>query len=120
MNGDFYQRMRTVLLSIPEGCVASYGQIAMLCGYPRNSRQVGYALKRNLAGEDVPAHRVVNGQGVLSGAGSFEFFDLQKNLLAEEGVIAEWNGSTWKVDIRKYGWKTTLEDAEMLAEKFKT
>ena len=111
MNSDFYSRMRIVLMSIPEGRVASYGQIAMLCGYPKNSRQVGYGLKKELAGKDVPAYRAVNGRGVLSGAGSFEFHDLQKNLLAEEGVAAEWNGSTWKVDIKKYGWKTAAEDA---------
>ena len=120
MNSDFYRRMRIVLLSIPEGCVASYGQIAMLCGYPKHSRQVGYGLKRGLAGEDVPAHRVVNGQGVLSGAGCFEFHDLQKNMLAAEGVIAEWNGSAWKVDIKKCGWETTPEDALRFEKLFKT
>ena len=60
-------------MAIPKGKVATYGQIALLCGKPKNSRQVGYGLKKNLAGEDVPAYRVVNGKGELSGACHFEF-----------------------------------------------
>ena len=46
----FYERMRLVCLSIPAGRVATYGQIAMLCGAPRNARQVGYGLREGLAG----------------------------------------------------------------------
>lgn len=46
----FYEKMRIVCLAIPAGSVATYGQIAMLCGKPRNSRQVGYGLRENLAG----------------------------------------------------------------------
>ena len=118
MAADFYARVRIVLKSVPEGSVASYGQIAMLCGYPKHSRQVGYALRHELAGKDVPAHRIVNAQGVLSGARSFEFPDLQKNLLAAEGVMSEWNGRAWKVDIKKYGWKTTIEDALRFTAQF--
>ena len=68
---NIYRRIGIVCLMIPEGMVASYGQIALLCGKPRNARQVGYALNRGLAGQ-VPAHRVVNGRGLLSGAASFE------------------------------------------------
>ena len=41
----FYEKMRLVCLRIPRGKVATYGQIAMLCGKPRNSRQVGYGLR---------------------------------------------------------------------------
>ena len=45
-NMDFYQRARIVCESIPEGRVATYGQIALLCGKPKNARQVGYALNK--------------------------------------------------------------------------
>ena len=82
----FYEKMRLVCLRIPRGKVATYGQIAMLCGKPRNSRQVGYGLRENLAGEDIPAFRVVNGKGELSGAQHFLVSDLQRTLLAEDGV----------------------------------
>ena len=81
---DFYRRMRMVCLRIPKGKVATYGQIALLCGKPANSRQVGYGLRKGLAGEDVPAHRVVNARGILSGAAAFSEAGLQERLLAAE------------------------------------
>ena len=80
-------------MAIPKGKVATYGQIALLCGKPKNSRQVGYGLKKNLAGEDVPAYRVVNGKGELSGACHFEFPGLQKLLLEEENIESRY---VWK------------------------
>ncbi len=48
--------MEEVFRRIPDGCVTTYGQIALLCGAPRHSRQVGYALRTNRLG-DVPAFR---------------------------------------------------------------
>lgn len=110
----FYEKMRIVCQAIPEGKVATYGQIALLCGKPKNSRQVGYGLKHNLAGDDIPAFRVVNSKGELSGASYFEFPDMQKILLQEEGVEVIWNGRKWCVDLKTYGWKNTFEEAEML------
>ena len=109
----FYEKMRIVCLAIPEGKVATYGQIALLCGKPKNSRQVGYGLKKNLAG-DVPAYRVVNGKGELSGASHFEFPGMQKMLLEEDGIEVMWNGKNWCVDLKRFGWKNTLEEAEIL------
>lgn len=103
----FYEKMQIVCRSIPEGKVATYGQIAMLCGKPRNARQVGAALKKNLAGE-VPAWRVVNSKGELSGAKHFDLPGMQQHLLQEEGVKVEWNGKCWCVDLKEYGWKTTF------------
>lgn len=115
---NFYQKLRIVCNYIPRGMVATYGQIALLCGKPRNSRQVGYGLRENLAGDDVPAHRVVNSKGELSGAVHFEFPNLQKMLLQEEGVEVTWNGKNWVVDLKRFGWKNTMEDAYILKEKF--
>ncbi len=98
--------------------MATYGQIAMLCEKPRNSRQVGYGLKHNLAGEEVPAHRVVNGKGELSGAIHFQIPALQQRLLKEENITVFWNGKNWCVDLKTYGWKTTLEDIERFRMEF--
>ena len=89
MDMDIYRRIGLACSRIPRGKVATYGQIALLCGKPGNSRQVGYALKKGLAGEDVPAHRVVNAAGILSGASHFASMDLQCLLLREEGVEVE-------------------------------
>lgn len=105
----FYEKMHIVCRAIPEGKVASYGQIAMLCEKPKNSRQVGYGLKQNLAGE-VPAWRVVNGKGELSGANHFDIPGMQQVLLQEEGVHVEWNGKCWCVNLKEFGWKTTMEE----------
>ncbi len=114
----FYEKMRLVCLHIPRGKVATYGQIAMLCGKPRNSRQVGYGLRENLAGEDIPAFRVVNGKGELSGAQHFLVSDLQRTLLAEDGVPTHWNGRCWCVDLKKYGWETSQADAAAFEKAF--
>ncbi len=111
---DFYRRAELVCAKIPWGKVASYGQIALLCGMPKNARQAGYALKRDLAGKKAPAHRVVNAKGELSGAGYFETPDLQKLLLQKEGVETVRTGNGWKVDLKKYRWKNTMEEAEAL------
>lgn len=116
---DFYKRVGIVCFRIPEGKVATYGQIALLCGRPKNSRQVGYALKTGLAGENVPAYKVVNSRGILSGASHFETHDLQKILLTEDGVEAAWTPDGWKVDLKRFGWKNTMEEALKLEAEFK-
>lgn len=116
---EFYERMRIVCGRIPEGKVATYGQIALLCGKPKNARQVGRGLKLGLAGKDVPAHRVVNAKGELSGAGYFETWDLQKLLLQGEGIEAVWTGEGWRVELKTYGWKNTLEEAIELERIFR-
>lgn len=110
--------MNLVCRQIPEGTVATYGQIALLCGKPNNARQVGHGLKLGLAGEDIPAHRIVNARGELSGAGYFETPDLQKLLLQEEGVEVTWTDKSWKADLKKYGWRNTMEEAAELARKY--
>ena len=108
----FYEKMLIVCMAIPAGKVATYGQIAMLCGKPKNSRQVGYGLKNDLAGRDVPAFRVVNGKGELSGACHFQIPGLQQELLREDGIEVFWDGKNWRVDLKKYGWRSSLEEAE--------
>lgn len=87
-----------------------------ICFFTRkeNARQVGYGLKKELAGE-VPAYKVVNSKGILSGAASFDYPDLQRLLLEEEGVEVSMDN---QVDLKQYGWKNTLEEAEAFAEEF--
>lgn len=111
---DFYRRIGIVLRAVPEGHVITYGQAALLCGRPKNARQVGYALRNDKAGP-VPAHRVVNGQGYLSGAGSFDYPGLQKRLLEDEGVKVSADN---RVDLGVFGWKNTLKDAEDFIREF--
>ncbi len=119
MKIDFYKRAALVCRQIPRGTAATYGQIALLCGYPKNSRQVGYALGHHLIG-DAPAYRVVNAKGLLSGAASFETPDRQRELLENEGIEVIWTDRGYHVDLNKYGWKNTLEEALWLRSEFKS
>lgn len=118
---DFYKRTAKVCNMVPPGKVATYGQIALLCEKPQHSRQVGYALNRKIT-EAVPAHRIVNHQGCLSGAPAFEQPDMQKLLLEEEGIELEYviRLQKHKVNLKRYQWKHTLEDIQILKEIFKT
>lgn len=115
---NFYRRAEIVCRAIPYGRAATYGQIALLCGKPRNARQVGYALNREKLGTGIPAHRVVNARGILSGAAAFETADMQKCLLEAEGIPVEDTPDGSWVDLKQYGWKNTLEDALHFREIF--
>ena len=114
----FYEKMRIVCLAVPAGKVATYGQIALLCGKPGNSRQVGCGLKKDPAGADIPAFRIVNSRGELSGAVHFGIPGLQQKLLEDDGIEVFWNGKNWCVDLKKYGWKNTAEEAQAFAMRF--
>ena len=86
---------------IPSGKVATYGQIACLCGSPRASRAVGYALHFNPDPEHIPCFRVVNRFGKCAPAFAFGGADVQANLLRADGVEVDENGY---VDLGKYQW----------------
>lgn len=115
---DFYRRVAVVCRFIPPGKVTTYGQIALLCGKPGNSRQVGYALNKGKAGEGVLAYKVVNHRGVLSGAASFATSGMQKMLLLEEGIEVYDTPDGARVDLRQYGWNNSMEEAEYLRAIF--
>lgn len=86
---SIYQQVYAMVCSIPEGQVATYGQIARLIGRPRHARQVGYALAalpEGHEGQKVPWHRVVNAKGEISSRSKAGYEDYQRILLEEEGV----------------------------------
>ena len=100
MKGVFDKVYEKVML-IPEGKVATYGMIAAMCGNPRCSRAVGYALHVNPLPGIVPCHRVVNREGRLAPAFAFGGSEVQRDMLEKEGV--EVNGEY--VDLSKYLWR---------------
>lgn len=83
---NFFERVYDVVRQIPYGKVTSYGAIARFLGAARSARMVGWAMNACHGREDVPAHRVVNRVGLLSGKHHFEGTNLMQQLLESEGV----------------------------------
>ncbi|MEE1897899.1 MGMT family protein [Flavobacterium rakeshii] len=85
-NDNFFERVYDVARLIPNGRVTSYGAIAKYLGAARSARMVGWAMNACHGRDDVPAHRVVNRQGLLSGKHHFPGNNLMQQLLESEGV----------------------------------
>lgn len=86
METTFFERVYAVARQIPYGKVTTYGAIAKAVGAPKSARMVGYAMNAAHQHEDVPAHRVVNRQGLLTGKHHFPGSNLMRDLLLSEGV----------------------------------
>lgn len=99
---NFNQQVYQAVRRIPEGKVASYGDIARLIGAPRCSRQVGWALHANPQPGVIPCHRVVFRDGSVSAGFAFGGKDVQRALLESEGV--EFSEDD-RVDMKKYRWE---------------
>ena len=82
---NFFDKVYDVARLIPFGRVTSYGAIANYLGAKRSARMVGYAMNGS-SGKDVPAHRVVNRKGLLTGKHHFDGTNLMQQLLENEGV----------------------------------
>ncbi len=82
---SFFEKVYEVARLIPYGRVTSYGAIAKYLGAARSARMVGYAMNGSHT-KDVPAHRVVNRKGLLTGKHHFEGTNLMQQLLESEGV----------------------------------
>ena len=91
---------------IPAGTVASYGQVAQLCGLGRGARLVGYALKRLPKNSDVPWHRVLNSAGKISLPEDSPSFAEQRRRLQDEGVVVL--GA--RVRMREFQWQPDMDE----------
>ena len=98
---DFFQRVYEVVRTIPVGRVTTYGLIAKKLGTASSARTVGWALNACHNDSSIPAHRVVNRNGLLSGKHHFKGFDLMKQLLENEGIevnddkVVDFNIKLW-------------------------
>jgi methylated-DNA-protein-cysteine methyltransferase-like protein len=95
-----HSRIHRVVLRIPRGCVATYGQIARLAGLARQARLVGYAMHALPAGTRVPWQRVVNARGEISLPGASAA--RQRKLLEAEGVRFDARG---RIDLDSFLWQ---------------
>ena len=90
MKTDFFDQVYEVVKKIPYGRVTSYGAIARFIGSPQAARMVGWALNKSFTQKEfIPAHRVVNRNGILSGKNHFQQAGLMQELLENENVIVE-------------------------------
>ena len=83
---DFFHRVYEVVSLIPYGRVTSYGAVARFLGSAGSARMVGYAMNASVGMDNVPAHRVVNRKGLLTGKHHFGGSDLMEQLLLSEGI----------------------------------
>lgn len=100
------RRIWDTIQDIPEGCVASYGQVAEIAGIPRGARQVAYALRHAPKERALPWHRVITATGRSAFDPNSRHFSMQCDRLIEEGV-AVING---RVNMDKYRWNPGLDE----------
>ncbi len=105
-NKDFFQDVFDVARLIPEGKATSYGAIAKYLGAPRSSRMVGWAMNAAHTHTDIPAHRVVNRNGLLTGKMHFATPTLMEELLEKEGIKVKKDKI---VDYKKIYWDPNIE-----------
>lgn len=103
---DFFKDVYDVVRLIPEGRVTSYGAIAKYLGSARSSRMVGWAMNAAHSIPNVPAHRVVNRKGLLTGKMHFGEPDRMEILLKAEGVLVK---NDQIIDFEKYFWDPAKE-----------
>lgn len=99
---SFFERVYSIARQIPYGKVTSYGAIAKALGAARSARMVGWAMNASHSLENVPAHRVVNRKGLLTGKHHFEGTQLMQQLLESEGIKIQNNQI---VNFEKYYWE---------------
>jgi len=103
---DFFKDVIEVVKLIPKGKVTSYGMIANYLGAKKSSRLVGWALNKVSKNSEIPAHRVVNRNGLLSGKNNFPTQNYMKDELEREGLNIKEDSI---VDFNKYLWDPIKE-----------
>jgi methylated-DNA-protein-cysteine methyltransferase-like protein len=104
---NFFEKVYAIARQIPYGKVTSYGAIAKALGTSRSARIVGWAMNACHQLEDVPAHRVVNRKGLLTGKHHFDGTNLMQQLLESEGIrvvdnqIMDFDTHFWEPEITK-------------------
>jgi methylated-DNA-protein-cysteine methyltransferase-like protein len=104
-------RVYALVRACPPGRVTTYGWLAAAVGHPRGARMVGWFMNATPKGSDVPAQRVINSKGELTGSWAFGQRGRMRALLEAEGIVFNEAG---RVDLKRYGWdpRRDLGDAE--------
>jgi methylated-DNA-protein-cysteine methyltransferase-like protein len=105
-NENFFEKVYAVARDIPYGKVTSYGAIAKALGTARSARMVGWAMNASHNRGDIPAHRVVNRNGLLTGKFHFDGTNLMQQLLESEGIVVVENQI---IDFEKHFWEPEVQ-----------
>lgn len=101
-NQDFSSSVIKIIKQIPAGKVTTYGTVAILAGFPKSAREVGYILHSSAQKYNLPWQRVVNVKGYISNrGGDINIKKVQKFLLEQEGVRVS---EEFVIDLEKHGW----------------
>jgi methylated-DNA-protein-cysteine methyltransferase-like protein len=104
---NFFDKVYVIARKIPFGRVTSYGSIATYLGAAKSARMVGWAMNNSHnQTEEVPAHRVVNRKGLLTGKHHFKGTNLMQQLLENEGIVVIENQIQ---DFEKIFWNPSEE-----------
>lgn len=105
MKAEIENKIKAVIIAIPEGYVASYGQVASLAGIPRGHRVVARFLREYTGKEKLPWFRILRADGYLGMAPGSAGFLTQSSHLKEEGILLRGN----RVDMKKHQWQPDLD-----------
>jgi methylated-DNA-protein-cysteine methyltransferase-like protein len=105
-NKDFFEQVYQVVKLIPKGRVTSYGAIGNYLGARKSARMVGWAMNASHAHLDIPAHRVLNRIGLLTGKSHFSSPEKMKELLVSEGIAVE---NDQVINFAEHFWDPSIE-----------
>jgi methylated-DNA-protein-cysteine methyltransferase related protein len=108
---EFDERVYALVRQVPEGRVVTYGAIARALGEPRKAREVGWAMHH--CPDDVPAHRVINRFGEVTGDLATSGAEFRRRELEAEGVRFDQRG---RCDLGRYGWEPPARLADPAGE----
>ena len=100
IEGQLFRKIIDIVQQIPDGHVATYGQIAFIAG-TQNPRLVGFALATLKEGTDIPWFRVINSKGKISFPEQSNGFKIQYSLLQKEGIIFDAKN---RINLKQFGW----------------
>ncbi|MEZ7514736.1 MGMT family protein [Flavobacterium frigidarium] len=104
---NFFERVYVIAKQIPYGKITSYGAIAKALGAARSARMVGWAMNASHGRADIPAHRVVNRKGLLTGKFHFDGTNLMQQLLESEGIAVKDNQI---IDFDTHFWEPPMSE----------